>query len=72
MLKWNGRRLALPAFCVWALFFAPPVFLQAYYGSWTALGYLIVYPAISCVLGVCSLIAVVVYFPVDAEKVSDE
>lgn len=72
LLRWNTRQRAFPILCVWGLLFAPPVFLQAYYGSWTNPGYLIIYANISFLLCALSLLAIIMYFPVDAEQVRDE
>lgn len=72
MLKWSGRRLALPFVWVWALFFAPPAFLQSCHGPWTYSDYLRKYFAMSWSIGGCILLAIYFRCPKDAEKFSDE
>lgn len=72
MLRWNGRQMALPALTIWALFFVPPAFLRAYYGPWTATGYLQGYLIISWSLGSVVLLVFFHFSVLEAEKYSDD
>ncbi len=72
MLRLSRRRRALPALCAWVFFFAPPVLLQAYYGSWAALSGLPIYSALSWGIGALVLLGWMLYGHRDVEKFSDE